>query len=95
MIYTLAVIVFFILIFFSTMIYSLSNKKTEGFDATGLYLNVPSEWFIKDDYNPSDWIVNQYQDSIQPSCLSYSLGSKYGSLENLNYLKSATRFWRM
>ena len=70
-------------------------SRIEGFDATGLVLNQPPNWFLKETYDPNAWVVNNYIDSIQPSCLSYSLGSKFGSLENLNYLKSATRFWRM
>ena len=72
----------------------LASAKKEGFDASGYVLNVPSNWFIKKDYKTEDWLTREYPEHIQPECLSYSLSNKYGSLENLNYLSSPTRFWR-
>ena len=68
------------------------NKTKEQFTT---YYIIPPNWFFKQDYNPSQWLVREYQDRIQPTCLPYSLDEKYGSLENLNYLSSAYRFWRM
>lgn len=67
---------------------------TEGFDAIGYVENVPSEWFRKPAYDPSDWVVNVYPDNIQAECLPYSRISKYGPLEDINYDSSAYRFWR-
>ena len=84
-------LIFFICILF--FIY-IMNVKIDNFDAMGLVYNVPPNWFIKQDYDPSDWLVNTYIDTIQPSCLSYDKAAKYGGLDNINYLASATRFWR-
>ncbi len=73
----------------------MSNKKcTEGFDGTGLVYNQFPNWFYKKPYDPTDWIVNVYPDKIQPECLPYSVESKWGSLENMNYNSQAYRFWR-
>ena len=66
----------------------------EGFTADGYYV-IPPNWFHKQTYDPRQWLVRQYVDTIQPECMSYSKASKYGSLDNLNYMASATRFWRM
>jgi len=64
----------------------INQKNKENFDAIGMYYNVPPNWFIKADYNPSNWIVRSFPEQIQPECMSYSRAAKYGSLENLNYL---------
>lgn len=82
-----------VLLIIFLMLYS--RATTENFDAVGMYYNIPSEWFIKKEYDLNDWLVNTYTDTIQPSCLSYDKASKYGSLENINYLASAYRFWRI
>jgi hypothetical protein len=71
------------------------NKKSEDFTADGLVYNRFPNWMFKQTYDPNQWLVRQYVDTIQPECLSYSKASKYGSLENVNYMASATRFWRM
>jgi hypothetical protein len=71
------------------------NKKKEGFTAVGLKMNIPSNWFIKQNYDPNQWLVRQYVDTIQPECISYSKASKFGGLDNLNYQASTNRFWRM
>ncbi len=71
----------------------LTTKIHEGFDGIGMYIRPPN-WFIKPMYDPKEWLVNTSFNAIQPECLSYDKGSKYGSLENINYLASATRFWR-
>lgn len=69
----------------------INNDKTEGFDAAGLVLNVPPEWFNKAAYDPNDWIVAYNPDQLaKPECMHYR-GSPY----ELNYLSSAYRFWRM
>lgn len=85
-------LIYFICLLFLVVL--LSTNKTDNFDAMGLVYNVPPNWFIKQEYNASDWLVNNYIDTIQPSCLSYDKAAKYGGLENINYLASATRFWR-
>jgi hypothetical protein len=87
-------LVMIIILFLILLLLLNPSGGIEGFDGTGLVYNVPPNWFIKTQYNPSDWITNNYIDSIQPSCLTYNINSKYGSLEDLNYLKSAYRFWR-
>lgn len=71
------------------------NMSPESFTADGLVFNIPPNWFQKQEYDPRQWIVRQYVDTIQPECMSYSKASKYGSLENVNYMASANRFWRM
>ena len=70
------------------------SYTTEHFDSTGMvYAQFPN-WFYKKPYDPNDWIVNVYPEHIQPSCLPYSVASKWGSLENVNYNSQAYRFWR-
>jgi hypothetical protein len=71
------------------------NRKTEDFTATGLVYNIPSNWFIKQTYDPNQWLVRQYVDTIQPECLSYSKASKFGGLDNVNFMASTNRFWRI
>ena len=90
----IVILLIIILVLFIIFIKSINNSKKEGFDAVGLVYNVPPNWFIKQDYNPSDWVVKTYRDTIQPECLSYSKEARYGSLDNINYLSSAYRFWR-
>lgn len=85
--------VIFVIILFIIYFCLIFNEK-ENFDGTGMVFNVPPNWFIKKDYDINDWIVNYDINSIQPSCLPYSKASKYGSLDNVNYLSSAYRFWR-
>lgn len=79
-----------ILTFVVLLTVSLS-PKVENFDI--INTGQPN-WFSKSVYNPNDWIVRTYPDRIQPNCLPYSLADRYGSLNNLNYLSQATRFWR-
>ncbi len=78
----------------TSIVLSIKSRNKENFTADG-YFVVPPNWFIKQTYDPSQWLVRQYVDTIQPECLSYSKASKYGSLENVNYMASASRFWRM
>lgn len=73
---------------------SVIETETENFDGTGLVYNQFPNWFLKKPYDPKDWLVNVYPDRIQPSCLPYSVISKWGSLENMNYNSQAYRFWR-
>lgn len=73
---------------------TVQKSVSEGFDATGLVYNVPPPWFQKRDYRLSDWVVPVYPEHIQPECLSYDLGAKYGGMGNVNYLSQAYRFWR-
>jgi len=66
-------------------------QKKEGFTADGWVLNKPSEWFNKAHYNPNDWIVTYSPDQLsKPECMHYR-----GNNQDLNYLSSAYRFWRM
>ena len=83
-----------VLLILILVILIISMPYCEGFDAVGLVLNTQPNWFVKQTYNPSDWVVNQYPDIIQPSCLPYDKAARYGSLENINYLSNAQRFWR-
>lgn len=67
------------------------TEKKENFDAVGLVYNKPPNWFNKQAYNPSDWIVTYYPDQIsQPECMYYNRGNP----RELNWLSSAYRFWR-
>lgn len=84
----LFLLLIFLIIFFIVL---FTQSSVENFEMITVK---PPNWFIIQEYNPSDWIVKQYVDSTEASCLPYSRASKYGSLENLNYLASATRFWR-
>jgi hypothetical protein len=69
----------------------VKNKQRERFDATGLVFNKPPEWFNKAKYNADDWLVSYYPDQIsQPEGMHYR-----GNNQELNYLSSAYRFWRM
>jgi len=70
------------------------ETSSEHFDGTGWSNQNGPNWFVKQHYNPADWLVYTYPERIQPSCVSYDVGAKYGSLENLNYLSNASRFWR-
>jgi hypothetical protein len=40
------------------------KDKIEKFDATGYVYNVPPNWFIKTNYNPSYWVVRTFPDQI-------------------------------
>lgn len=71
------------------------SKKKENFTATGWVENRPPNWYMVPKYDPRQWLVREYQDKIQPECVTYSIADKYGGLDNLNYLSSAYRFWRM
>lgn len=88
------------LILISTVVVILTLKKkyetakVDSFDATGLVYNVYPEWFMKSTYDPADWLVTTYPDSINASCMPYKRSDKFGSLENINYYGSAMRFWR-
>jgi len=74
-----------------TALYLVQMKNIEAFDATGLVFNQPPEWFRKAAYNPNDWIVNYNPDQLsKPECMHYR-----GNNQELNYLSSAYRFWRM
>ncbi len=66
--------------------------KKEGFDAAGLVFNRPPEWFNKQAYNPSDWIVTYYPEQLSEpgGCDMHYRGDP----EELNYYSSAYRFWR-
>ena len=92
----LVVVVIFIIMMF--LLRSCNNMGTsapiEGFDATGLVYNQFPAWFTKMDYDVNQWYVRNYNEAIEASCLPYSRASKYGSLENINYLSNAMRFWR-
>lgn len=86
-----------LIIFFIIAVYLLTyviTSNNEHFDATGWVYNKRPNWFNVKKYNPEDWLVNVYPEHIQPECLPYSIESKYGSLDNLNYYSQAYRFWR-
>jgi hypothetical protein len=85
----------YLVIIIAIMIIYFYNTKREHFDAIGMYYNIPSEWFIKPKYNLQDWITTQYFDNIEPSCLPYSRAARYGGMDNVNYLSSVMRFYRM
>jgi hypothetical protein len=74
---------------------TVADTKTENFDAVGYVYNVPPNWFMKQNYDPREWLVRTYPDHIESSCMPYSRASKFGSLANINYLSNASRFWRM
>ena len=66
-------------------------KQKEQFDAAGLVFNRPPEWFRKQAYNPSDWLVAYYPDQLsKPECMHWR-----GNNKELNWLSSTNRFWRM
>ena len=74
---------------------AIKNATTqENFDATGLVYNQYPNWFQKKPYNMGDWITPVNPDRISAECLPYDQESKWESLENLNYLSQAYRFWR-
>ena len=89
------ILVLFIVVVLSLLILiKTCLDSQENFDSLGLtYVQFPN-WFYKKPYNPNDWMVNVYPEHIQPSCLPYSVESKWGSLENMNYNSQAYRFWR-
>jgi hypothetical protein len=89
-----AFILFLALVLFALIIY-IAIRAREHFDGAGLVYNIPPNWFMKQDYDPRDWLVRVYIDKIQPTCLPYNIEDKYGPIERLNYLASSTRFWRM
>ncbi len=79
------VVLFVIYIFYS-------KKNSEGFTADGLVFNIPPEWFRKKPYDANKWFSVYNPDQLsQPECLPYNRGDP----EQLNYMSSAYRFWRM
>jgi len=82
----LVFVIFFIIIL-------VTFHKTEHFDDTGSNIK-SSEWFVKQPYDATEWTVKTYYDATQPSCLPYSKAARYSSLEDINFLASAYRFWR-
>lgn len=91
---SIKIIIFIVILVISFLILFVNNPMLENFDAVGLVYNVPPNWFIKPEYDIRNWVVQTYNDAIQPSCLPYSNENRYGSLDNINYLSSAVRFWR-
>jgi hypothetical protein len=89
---SIVIIASMIAVLVSLYIKNKNECNKEGFTATGLVFNRPPEWFNKPKYNPDDWLVTYYPDQLsKPECLSYSRGNP----QELNYLSSAYRFWRM
>ena len=86
-------IVMSILAIFAAVVLVKNNNSKEGFDAAGLIFNQPPEWFHKPAYNLEDWLV-----AYNPDQLSQPGGCDMhyrGSPEELNYLSSVYRFYRM
>jgi len=78
------------IIFIIVIVILLVMLSRENFDMTGLVYNRPPNWFMKQDYNPSDWIVTYNPDQIsKPECQDFR-----GDYEDLNYMSSAYRYWR-
>jgi hypothetical protein len=92
--YILLLLIIPIFIYFLVVSGFSSGASVENFDGTGLVFNQYPNWFYKKPYNPADWLVKVYPNYIQPECLPYSIESKWGSLENMNYNSQAYRFWR-
>jgi hypothetical protein len=68
-----------------------TSDHTEGFDAAGLTLTHPPNWWFPQTYDISKWLTRYYPDQLsQPACLSYNRGDD----KVLNYLSSSYRFWR-
>lgn len=85
---TIVIIIVILVILFVIYIYR-SKNAAEGFTADGL---VPPNWFIKKPYDVNKWFSVYNPDQLsQPECLPYNRGNP----EELNYLSSAYRFWRM
>lgn len=91
----IALFIFFI-VFFALNYYNETRQLRENFDATGYFLNGSPNWFIKPKYDITQWMTRTYPDRIQPACLPYSIGNKYGTddLNLLNYYGSTFQFWR-
>lgn len=89
----IVVIIVVLVILFVIYIYYSKKNASEGFTADGLVFNIPPEWFRKPMYNlQKDWIVSYNPDQLsQPECLPYNRGDP----EELNYLSSVYRFYRM
>jgi hypothetical protein len=84
-------IIILLIIVTVALLIHFNNQSYENFQM----ITVPyPNWYAVSNYNPIDWLVNVYPDRIQPSCLPYSVESKWGSLENMNYNSQAYRFWR-
>ena len=67
------------------------TKNKDGFDATGLVFNDPPNWFHKNSYNINDWFVYYEPEQLaNPECTHYR-----GEPQELNWLSSTYRFWRM
>lgn len=80
-----------IAIIISAIAISRAMKEKEGFDATGLVFNKPPEWFHKSEYDVNNWLVYYEPDQIsKPDCMHHR-----GNAEDLNYMSSTNRFWRM
>jgi hypothetical protein len=80
-----------------SILFIIYNYKinVEGFDAMGYVYNVPPAWFRKPEYDVKEWLVTTYPDMVQPSCLPYSLESKYNQdMGMMNYWSQAYQFWR-
>lgn len=86
------ILMIFVVLVIILVVYTCSAKK-EGFDAAGMIFNVPPEWFRKGSYNVNDWYVTYYPDQLSKpgGCDMHYRGDP----EELNYLSSAYRFWRM
>ncbi len=71
----------------------IKRQNAEGFDAVGLVFNKPPEWFNKKTYDKNDWFVHYEPDQLaQPGgCDMHYRGEP----EELNFLSSCYRFWRM
>jgi hypothetical protein len=67
------------------------SSISENFDV--VYVEPPN-WFKKPSYDADEWVVAVFPDRIQPDCLPYDITDKWGSLEDLNYVSQAYRFWR-
>jgi hypothetical protein len=81
--------------FFLSMYTLVGREKfNEHFDQISILNGPGPSWFIKKPYKPDDWIVRYNPDKIQPTCVTYDVPRKYGSVQNLNYLSSAYRYWR-
>jgi len=88
---TLVTSVIFFGVLVVAVIYAMKFNQRDNFDAAGLVFNVAPNWFQKAAYNPQDWVVSYNPDQIsQPECMHWR-----GPNQDLNYMSSAYRFWRM
>jgi len=82
---------FFVVIVSIIILFIYKRPRVENFEV--LWTPRPN-WYNIPAYSITDWVVNTYPDAVDASCLPYNRSNKYGSLANINYLSSATRFWR-